>query len=104
MIKEVPISEQTSTEIIVKIKQRIDESHPDVQHLILEGGFDTDESIEAIERCGSVSEAMDYLMSGEQGGLFQPTLPSPGEIMQETRKEQMPSRGYTEQRSIKFSS
>ena len=89
LTEEVPISEETSTQIVIKKRQRIDESHPDVQYLILQGGFDTDESIDAIERCGSVSEAMDYLVSGEQGELFQPTLPNQGVIMQETRREQM---------------
>ena len=71
--EEAPISKATSSQISIKRRQQIDESHPDVHDLICEGGFDVDESIEAIEQFGNVSEAMGYLMSGGQEGLFEST-------------------------------
>ena len=97
MIKEAPIPENTSPQILIKRREQIDESHPDVHDLIYEGGFDINESIEAIERYGNVSEAMDYLMSGGQEGLFESTPI----ILEETMH--MPRGRYTEQRFIKFS-
>ena len=77
------------------MRQTIDESHADVKSL-MELDFTAEQSVMAIQRCGNFSEAMDYLMSGDQGGVFQPTS-SQGGVAQELRRK--PSPRYAGQRS-----
>ena len=54
----------------IRRRQIIDKSHADVQSL-MGLDFSEEQSITAIQRCGDLSEAMDYLMSGGEDGVFQ---------------------------------
>ena len=75
------VPKELSPKFSIKMKQTVGEAHPDVQRL-MDLGFTAEQSMKAIEQCGSVSKGMDSLMSGSQGGVFQPTSDQ-GEIMQE---------------------
>ena len=51
----------------------------------------------AIQGCGDLSEAMDYLMSGDQGGVFQA---SQGGLVQQVRRK--PDPRYAGKRSAQL--
>ena len=83
--KEPPTSQESVPHFSITTKQTIDKSHADVQSL-MDLEFSEEQSIMAIQRCGNLSEAMDYLMSGSEGGVFQASSDQ-RKVVQEVRRK-----------------
>ena len=63
--------EMDKIEIRITKKQRVDEFHPTVQVLV-EAGYNVEQSIHAVEHDDRLEGAMDYLLQSEKGGeIFQ---------------------------------
>ena len=63
--------EMDQIEIRITKKQRVDEFHPTVQVLV-EAGYNVEQSIHAVEHDDRLEGAMDYLLQSEKGGeIFQ---------------------------------
>ena len=86
--KEPPIPRESAPHFSITTRQTIDKSHPDVQSL-MDLDFPEEQSIMAIQRCGGLSEAMDYLMSGGEDGVLQASLDQ-REVVQEVRRKPTP--------------
>ena len=86
--KKPPIPQESAPHFSITTKQTIDKSHADVQSL-MDLDFSEEQSIMAIQRCGDVSEAMDYLMSGGEEGVFQASSDQ-REVVQEVRRKPTP--------------
>ena len=86
--KEPPISQESAPHFSITTRQTIDASHADVQSL-MDLDFSEEQSIMAVQRCGGLSEAMEYLMSGGEAGVFQPSSDQ-REVVQEVRWKPTP--------------